>query len=154
MLFLTLCQVSLAVLTYVGLLAYTQVFIQSFTNQIWPSAPSFIPNVLFGLVVIPLSCFDLAEQITVQVLMSILRFLSFGILIGVTSTAIFSYKTYSDITYDLPIDGPANNYRVLQGDAGDGYRRLLYGDTEFSDRGVPLCDFSGFGVMFTTAIFR
>jgi hypothetical protein len=71
-------QLSLMLLTYVGLLAYTQVFNSSFVSQVWPGAPLWLPAVLFGAVVVPLSCFDLAEQVNVQVAMSVLRFLSLG----------------------------------------------------------------------------
>lgn len=71
-------QSSLMMLTYVGLLAYTQVFNSSFVSQVWPTASPCVPAVLFGLIVVPLSCFDLADQVTVQVLMSLLRFLSLG----------------------------------------------------------------------------
>jgi hypothetical protein len=73
-------QVSLMLLTYVGLLAYTQVFNNSFISQLWPASPEWVPALLFGAVVVPLSCFDLAEQVTVQVAMSLLRFLSLGML--------------------------------------------------------------------------
>ena len=71
-------QISLMLLTYVGLLAYTQVFNSSFVSQIWPTAPYWLPAVLFGVVVVPLSCCDLSDQVTVQVVMSLLRFLSLG----------------------------------------------------------------------------
>lgn len=71
-------QASLMMLTYVGLLAYSQVFNSSFISQIWPGCSLYVPSLLFGLVVVPLSCFDLADQVTVQVLMSLLRFLSLG----------------------------------------------------------------------------
>ena len=145
-----LYQVALVVLTYVGLLAYTQVFVQSFISQIWPAAPAFLPNVLFGCVVIPLSCFDLAEQITVQVLMSLLRFVSLGTLLGVTLMAISQNKSVTDIGY----------HSTLQ---LNRYPNLIPGDNDYTDsqlnlslypHNVPLCNFSGFGVMFTTAIFR
>lgn len=71
-------QSSLMMLTYVGLLAYTQVFNSSFVSQVWPGASPHVPALLFGLIVVPLSCFDLADQVTVQVLMSLLRFISLG----------------------------------------------------------------------------
>jgi hypothetical protein len=71
-------QCSLMMLTYVGLLAYTQVFNSSFASQVWPAAPQYVAPLLFGIIVVPLSCFDLAEQVTVQVVMSLLRFLSLG----------------------------------------------------------------------------
>ena len=123
-----LFQAALSVLTYVGLLAYTQVFIQSFKSEIWPGAPSVIPNLIFGLLVVPLSCCDLAEQITAQVLMSCLRFLSLGLLVA-GALAAFSVNGPQDKSY--------TSSSIL-----------------INRRGVPLIEFNGFGIMFTTAIFR
>lgn len=123
-----LFQVSLSVLTYVGLLAYTQVFIQSFKSEIWPGAPSVIPNLIFGLLVVPLSCCDLAEQITAQVLMSCLRFFSLGILVAGALTAFY---------FNGPQDKSYSSSSILT-----------------NRRDIPLVEFSGFGIMFTTAIFR
>ena len=128
-------QVALSVLTYVGLLAYTQVFIQSFKSEVWPSAPSVVPNLLFGLLVVPLSCCDLAEQITAHVLMSLMRFFSFGILIVGTLAALYINKPLQEGRYMSSIES----------DAAVSGRSLGQ---------IPLADFSGFGVMFTTAIFR
>ena len=141
-----LYQMALAVLTYVGLLAYTQVFVQSFVSQVWPAAPVFVPNLLFGFVVIPLSCFDLAEQITVQVIMSLLRFVALGSLFGMTLMAIFQNKSYTDSS------GHFGNFAELVPEIKE------YANSQLSDRqsaySTPLCNLSGFGVMFTTAIFR
>jgi Transmembrane amino acid transporter protein len=123
-----LFQTSLSVLTYVGLLAYTQVFIQSFKSEIWPGAPSVIPNLIFGLLVVPLSCCDLAEQIAAQVLMSCLRFFSLGILVAGALAAFY-------------INGPQD-------------RSHTSSSILINRRGVPLIEFNGFGIMFTTAIFR
>jgi Transmembrane amino acid transporter protein len=128
-------QFALAVLTYVGLLAYTQVFIQSFKSEVWAGAPSVVPNLLFGLLVIPLSCCDLAEQITAQVMMSLMRFFSFAVLIAGTLAALYVNK---------PVVGIADMHSVESSSVIGGRAR---GHT-------PLADFSGFGVMFTTAIFR
>ena len=128
-------QVALSVLTYVGLLAYTQVFIQSFKSEVWPGAPSIVPNLLFGLLVVPLSCCDLAEQITAQVMMSVMRFFSFAILIAGTLAALYINK---------PVVGSIDMHSEESGVVIGG---RIGGHT-------PLADFSGFGVMFTTAIFR
>ena len=136
-----LYQMALAVLTYVGLLAYTQVFVQSFVSQIWPAAPAFLPNLLFGFVVIPLSCFDLAEQIIVQVVMSLLRFVALGSLFGITLMAIFQNKSSADSP------GQFRNFANLVPDGSQWNGRQ-------SAYNTPLCNLSGFGVMFTTAIFR
>ena len=128
-------QIALSVLTYVGLLAYTQVFIQSFKSEVWPGAPSIVPNLLFGLLVVPLSCCDLAEQITAQVMMSVMRFFSFAILIAGTLAALYINK---------PVVGSIDMHSEESGVVIGG---RIGGHT-------PLADFSGFGVMFTTAIFR
>jgi len=92
-------QTSLMMLTYVGLLAYTQVFNSSFISQLWPSAGSLLPAALFALMVVPLSCFDLAEQITVQVLMSLLRFLSLGVLLVGTLVAFWTFPPGEENTF-------------------------------------------------------
>jgi hypothetical protein len=54
-------QAALAMLSFVGLLAYAQVFNDSFRLQIWPRCPDFVPVLLFGAVVVPLSCIDLGK---------------------------------------------------------------------------------------------
>jgi hypothetical protein len=82
-------QIMLCMLTYTGLLAYTQVFVQSFLSQVWPSVPMVFPTALFAAVVIPLSCLDLSEQIQTQVVMSVLRFLSLGLMLAGMFVAIF-----------------------------------------------------------------
>lgn len=71
-------QGGLMMLTYVGLLAYAQVFNSSFNSQVWRTPSMHASPLLFAAIVVPLSCCDLSEQITVQVLMSLLRFLSLG----------------------------------------------------------------------------
>jgi amino acid permease len=132
-------QSALMMLTYVGLLAYSQVFNSTFVTQVCPLCSggyAFLPSLLFGAVVIPLSCFDLAEQITLQVVMSLLRFLSLGILLFGTLAAIFldssgQRNQPSDLDTSAPFSATTSN-------------------GTFS---TPLVQWSGFGVMFTTAIF-
>jgi len=71
-------QGGLMMLTYVGLLAYAQVFNSSFISQIWRTSSIYASALLFAAIAVPLSCCDLSEQIAVQVVMSLLRFLSLG----------------------------------------------------------------------------
>lgn len=121
-------QSALMALTYVGLLAYTQVFNDTFVSELWPASPRILPPMLFAIVVVPLSCFDLSEQITAQVAMSILRFFSLGILFFGTIVALCVDYEHSAMNFDT-LD---NNLQVNE---------------------VPFVNWSGFGVMFTTAIF-
>lgn len=81
-------QIALMVLTGVGLLAYTQVFVQGFKSQIWSDGPSSLPILLFACIVVPLSCMQLSEQVTIQVFMAFMRFLSLGCLLFGTIYAI------------------------------------------------------------------
>ncbi len=130
-------QASLMALTYVGLLAYTQVFNDTFRSQLFPTAPSYLPPLLFGIIVIPLSCFDLSEQVFAQVLMSILRFLSLGILLIGTIVALFT--DWNNSLLHEALDSPSSSLEIT--DASSHYSSIFY------------ANFSGFGVMFTTAIF-
>lgn len=118
-------QFALLALTYVGLLAYTQVFNETFRLQVWPSVPRWLPPILFGVMVVPLSCFDLQEQIAVQVTMSLLRFFSLGILMIGTLVAL----------------------------CVDYQNSALAETTSISNYHIPMMNWNGFGVMFTTAIF-
>ncbi len=82
-------QFSLLLLTTTGLLAYTQVFVAAFTLQMWPNAPILYPTMIFAAMVVPLSCLDLSEQITTQVVMSAFRFISIALmLLGMIVKAI------------------------------------------------------------------
>lgn len=119
----TFYQTILMMLMFVGLIAYTQVFVNTFISQIYPGVSTLLPSLLFGIIAIPLSCIDLAEQISVQVIMSILRFVSLATLLFGTIVA-------------MVID-PSSNIQNSQ-----------------SNLSIPsYYKFSGFGLMFTTAIF-
>lgn len=121
----------LMTLTYVGLLAYCQVFNGTFISQLWPSAPAFLPPFIFSVIVVPLSCFDLSEQIAAQVTMSILRFCALGaLLFGTCFALVFDWEHAAANQH--------SSFRVSKVD---------------SPTPVPLLDWQGFGVMFTTAIF-
>jgi amino acid permease len=117
-------QVAVMLLMSIGLIAYTQVFVQTFIQQLWPTVPAYLPSVMFALVVVPLSCVDLAEQINIQVVMSILRFVSLATLVVGTLVAVCMDRQ----------------------DSG-------YSDVPDEENHVPLYNISGFSLMFTTAIF-
>lgn len=90
-------QASLLFLTSTGLLAYTQVFVSAFLTQILPGAPIVLPTILFGAIVVPLSCLDLNEQITTQVVMSALRFVSIAMmLIGMVVIWLLSFSRHDN----------------------------------------------------------
>lgn len=54
---------------------------------------------LFSLIVVPLSCKDLTEQIVVQVTLSIFRFVAVGLMLATTLQALYTYKR-EDLDYD------------------------------------------------------
>lgn len=137
-------QGSLGALAYIGLLAYCQVFSQGCASMIWPAASSepgitdptrppsvytvAIPLIIFSAIVIPLSLYDLNEQIHVQVVMSMLRFASLGILLFGTLAAFW-------------LDPRSSSDGASSSGSGSG---------EFV---VPMFDTDGFSLMFTTAVF-
>lgn len=121
-------QVALIVLTFIGLVAYCQVFVVSFVSQIYPATPPYIPIALFGIIVIPLSCFDLADQVYAQVAMSLLRLVTLGALFFGLLFAMFFDEV--DSSPDL-----AHNY------------------PPYIAKDAPLFDASGIGLMISTAIF-
>ena len=70
-------QFNLMLLTYTGLVAYTQVFVQGLASQIHFLEPSVgqnlsdwvgvgLPTLAFASVAVPLSCCEITEQITIQ----------------------------------------------------------------------------------------
>jgi amino acid permease len=58
-------QTALFLPTFIGLLAYAQVFNASFQSQIWPNCPAYIPVLFFGIIFVPFSCMDLVEQVRI-----------------------------------------------------------------------------------------
>lgn len=122
-------QASLTALTFVGLMAYSQVFMDTMTQQLLPSASYALAlPLLFALIVVPLSCMDLAEQVHVQVAMSALRFLALGILLLGTTVALF-LRTSSDTL-------PSSSIASLH-----------------PQQPLPLMRWQGLGCVLTTAIF-
>jgi hypothetical protein len=130
----TFYQTILMMLMFVGLIAYTQVFVNTFISQLFPTLSTFFPSLLFGMIAIPLSCIDLAEQISIQVIMSILRFLSLATLLFGTLVALF-IDPHPSSTSSPSSSSPSSSSSLDEIDP------------------IPYYQFTGFGLMFTTAIF-
>eukprot|EP01038_Epipyxis_sp_PR26KG_P003962 gene3962-5681_t len=161
-------QTALMALTYVGLLAYTQVFNDSFNKQILflneNSHPlwSYLSPLLFSCVVIPLSCFDLAEQIPAQVLMSILRFISLSILLFGTIIAIIidppPKENYTIHWNFIPSHSLSSSFFenmsillfTVYSSLLSSIKSTVFNSSSYS---LPIIQWNGFGMMFTTAIF-
>lgn len=131
-----LYQLSLLGLMYGGLLGYSQVFVNSFLTQVASIGGVQITSLhaagVFAAIVIPLSCSDLTEQIHVQLLMAVVRFVALLIMIVSASYAMFADP------YDSGMHlSPAEAASVVPPYVSD-YR---------------LVDLSGFGVMFSTGVF-
>jgi amino acid permease len=129
-----LYQSSLMALMYVGLLAYSQVFCGAITALVNTDFISGVPQLIFGFMVVPLSCMELDEQITAQSIMAYLRFLAIGIMIGGSLLAL------------LIDDSRASG----QGHAHPPY--FAPSEPEKCQMSYTTC-FSGFGVAFSTALF-
>lgn len=128
-------QGSLMALAYVGLLAYSQVFVQGMISFAFPQADDvstatlLLVLLLFSVVVIPLSLHDLNEQVSVQVAMSLLRFLSLGILL-----VACVYGLFADPNYTVPCE---EEEAALQ----------------MAPFQTPWFNTAGFGLAFTTSVF-
>mmetsp|Transcript_4879 Transcript_4879/g.8675 ORF Transcript_4879/g.8675 Transcript_4879/m.8675 type:complete len:556 (-) Transcript_4879:276-1943(-) len=121
----TAYQAALVGLMYVGLLAYAQVFSQTLAAQLMHGVPKFLLAVIFSVIVVPLSCAELREQINVQVAMSLLRFAAIFIIVFGAM-----YGIYKD-----PIDNGSTTI------APPYIAEVKYVDP------------SGFGLMFSTVLF-
>lgn len=128
-----LYHVSLMALMYIGLLAYTQVFCGAIAALLWSSTPQGVPQIVFGMLVVPLSCVDLDEQVSVQSIMATVRFVAMFIMIGGSLLALFLDDAREDATHDHP---------------------PFFAPSEPKDcqMSYTAC-FSGFGVAFSTALF-
>ncbi|TYZ57734.1 hypothetical protein PybrP1_000726 [[Pythium] brassicae (nom. inval.)] len=128
-----LYQLSLLGLMYGGLLGYSQVFVNSFLTQVASVGGVQITSVhaagVFAAIVVPLSCSDLTEQILVQLLMAVVRFAA--LLIMIVSAA-----------YAMDADPFDSGMDAAPADAAPPFVSAY-----------RLVDLSGFGVMFSTAVF-
>lgn len=130
-----LYQATLMALMYIGLLAYSQVFCGALSALLWSGdeggavARSGVPQLAFGLLVVPLSCVELHEQLSIQALMAAVRFVAlFAIILG-SVAGLFLDPSRSDRDRP-PFLAP-----------GDG------DDMSYTAR------FSGFGVAFSACLF-
>lgn len=121
-------QVSLIVLTFIGLVAYCQVFLITYFSQIDPASAPYIPIALFGIIVIPMSCYDLADQVVAQVAMSVLRFVTLGALLFGILLAIAVDKE-------------------------DSAHSAKHDTAPYITDDIPLVNVAGVGLMISTAIF-
>ncbi|KAL3923295.1 MAG: hypothetical protein SGILL_001734 [Bacillariaceae sp.] len=120
-------QVALLMLMYVGLLAYSQVFCNALA-AIFFSTPG-IPQLLFGAMVIPLSCLELEEQVGVQSIMAAVRFIAIFIIAFGSILALFLDDSRSSRQY-----------------------APYFADPEPNEMSYTFC-FSGFSVAFSTFVF-
>lgn len=133
----TLYLVNLIFLSFVGLLAYAQIFIQTITIQLY--VPSILSSLLFGCIVVPLSCLDLHEQIDIQVCMFVMRCIVIIIMIMGIVAAIF-VDPYDNDNIDIIVVDSASNSGI----------KFPY---PYLSQDISCADYAGFGVMFSTAIF-
>jgi hypothetical protein len=75
-------QISLMALMYIGLLAYSQVFCGAIA-AVLPGGDSLtvLPQIIFGAMVLPLSCMDLEEQLAMQTVMAAIRFVAISVIV-------------------------------------------------------------------------
>lgn len=132
-------QVSLLFLMYVGLLAYTQVFCGSISAIIWgdEDGPMGLSQLIFASMVIPLSCMELDEQVSIQSLMATARFVAIFIMVVGSLLALL-------------IDNSAEREVGIASRSHPPY--WASPDQEGCHMSYVAC-FSGFGVAFSTALF-
>jgi amino acid permease len=125
-----LYQTSLIFLMYVGLLAYTQVFCGSLSALLWHNAPPGFSQLVFGVLVVPLSCMELDEQVSIQSLMASMRFLAIFIMVAGSLAGL-----------------------LLDADNAPERQHPPYMATPETDTLSYTACFSGFGVAFSTSLF-
>lgn len=132
-------QVSLLFLMYVGLLAYTQVFCGSISALIWgeQDGPMGVSQLIFALMVIPLSCMELDEQVSIQSLMAGARFVAIFIMVAGSLFALF-------------IDNSGEHKVGIAPRSHPPY--WASPDPKGCHMSYVAC-FSGFGVAFSTSLF-
>ena len=134
----SLYQISLLALMYIGLLAYTQVFCGAIAALLPTSDGAgitrILPQFIFGSIVIPLSCIELDEQVSVQVIMAFARFFAIFIMVAGSVLGLF-LDDRGDSSAHTPYFAPPSED--------------VEGNCEMS---YTAC-YSGFGVAFSTALF-
>jgi hypothetical protein len=75
-------QLSLMALMCIGLLAYSQVFCGAIAALLPENGVLVgLPQLIFGIMVVPLSCMDLEEQLSMQSLMAAVRFVAIAVVV-------------------------------------------------------------------------
>jgi amino acid permease len=127
-------QISLMTLMYIGLLAYSQVFCGAIGAVLWGTSDggwAGVPQVIFGLMVVPLCCTELDEQVAIQALMAKVRFVAIFIIAFGSISALWLDDSISNRTH-APYWAPP--------------------EPEECTMSYTSC-FSGFGVAFSTSLF-
>ena len=139
-------QISLMALMYIGLLAYSQVFCSAISEIFWgptaqqqPAVSDGIPQWVFAAMVIPLSCVELDEQISVQSLMAAVRFVAIFIMVFGSILSLI----LDDSNVLEPHDGTVRS-------GGPPY--WAPAEEETCQMSYSYC-FRGFGVAFSTSLF-
>lgn len=138
----TLYQIALMALMYIGLLAYSQVFCGALAELLWGSKNSPVQGLtqfVFGCMVVPLSCFELDEQIGIQALMAIVRFIAIFIMVFGSLLALF-----------LDDSHVVNSLRDSEKKHGPPY--WAPSEPSRCQMSYTIC-LSGFGVAFSTSLF-
>ena len=136
-------QISLMALMYIGLLAYSQVFCLAVLEIFWGTTkPSIagIPQLIFAAMVVPLSCIELDEQISVQSFMAAVRFVAIFVMVAGSvlslwfddSNVVHGSDILTDKTHGPPYWAPA--------------------EPESCRMSYTYC-LEGFGVAFSTSLF-
>lgn len=131
-----LYQISLMSLMYIGLLAYSQVFCSAVVELIWgPTTPTVLglPQLVFGIMVLPLSCIELDEQISVQSIMAAVRFLAIFIMVFGSILALLLDDSNTNTTQTGPPywapparDGCQMSYSACVGGFGVAFSTSLF----------------------------
>ena len=120
--------VALCFLAYSGLVAYAQVFIQS--GSLYGDVSAEWMGAFFSLAVVPLSCMDLLETAAVQVSMAVMRGVALAVMIGGAITTLAT--------------GGAGSAASGESDSA------ILGESSMMP---PLAQWSGFSIIFSTALF-
>lgn len=125
-------QISLMALMYIGLLAYSQVFCGAISAAFpWHGGLKGLPQLIFGFMVIPLSCMDLEEQLVIQSLMAAVRFVAIAVVVFGSVFALFADPSHSE---------------------RESPPFFAVTDESNCDMSYTVC-FQGFGVAFSTCMF-
>lgn len=141
-----LYKISLLALMYIGLLAFTQVFRGSLkallqSGNADEGNASFVSAFFFALVVVPLSCMELDEQVSVQTAMAMIRFLALFIMILGSIIALYTNPYGGGIDED-----------TISSSTSSAPQAPYLAPTVDGEMSYTVC-FSGFGLAFSTALF-